>query len=222
MPKARRVHEKLSTCHSVIAVLLSIRLLFLAEELLKSYPQANFYRFKQKPSSHSTCNDYQAKVILVERDFEKWYPSVTVLLEGMSAWKSSAIAKLDQFLGYAGLRCFRKLGLEYLRATNGSDLLEMVILGYGEHYKRMRHLVPRERILNYELGLGWEPLCDFLEKEKPLVKFPYAEVKMITAIMSRLEGARRKLILPFLGLVWAVVMSHFFSAEATICTLDLL
>jgi hypothetical protein len=84
------------------------------------------------------------------------------------------IAKPDQFLGYAGLCCFRKLWLGYLRATNDSDLLEMVILGYGEHYKRMRHLVPRERIWNYELGLGWEPLCDLLEKEKPLVKFPKA------------------------------------------------
>lgn len=165
---------------------------------------------------------YQAKVILAERDFETWYPSVTVLLESMSDWKGSVIAKLDQFLGYAGLRCFSKLWLGYLRATNGSDLLEMVIPGYGEHYKRMRHLVPRERILNYEPGLGWEPLCDFLEKEKPLVKFPKAEVKMITVMMSRLEEARRKLILPFLGLVWVVVMSHFFSAEATICTLDLL
>jgi len=45
---------------------------------------------------------------------------------------------------------------------------------------------------------------------------------MITVIMSRLEEARRKRILPFLGLVWTVAVSHFFSAEATICTLDLL
>jgi hypothetical protein len=62
----------------------------------------------------------------------------------------------------------------------------------------------------------------FSRKGKALVKFPNAEVKVITVIMSRLEEARRKIILPFLGLVWAVVMSHFFSAEATICTLDLL
>jgi len=140
-------------------------------------------------------------MIPVERDFEKWYPSLTVLLEGMSGWKGSMIENLDQFLGYAGLCCPRKLRLGYFRATNGSDVLEMVILCYGEHYKRMRHLVPRERILNYELGLGWEPHCDFLEKEKPLVQFPNAEVKKITAIMSRLEEAKRKLILPFLGLV---------------------
>jgi Sulfotransferase domain len=109
---------------------------FFAEELLKSYPQARFYYFEQKPSS------------------QKWYPSVTVLLEGMSGWRGSVITKLDQFLGYAGLRCYGKLRLGYLRATNGSDLLETVILCYGEHYKRMRHLVPHEPILNYEPGLG--------------------------------------------------------------------
>jgi hypothetical protein len=72
----------------------------------------------------------------------------------MSSLEGSVIAKLDRFLGYAGLCCFRKLWLGYLRATNGSDLLEMVILGYEEHYKRMMHLVPREQIWNYELGSG--------------------------------------------------------------------
>jgi hypothetical protein len=31
------------------------------------------------------------------------------------------------------------------------------------------------------------------------------------------KAAWGTLMLPFLGLVWAVVMSYFFSAEATIC-----
>lgn len=48
---------------------------------------------------------YQTKVIPVERDFEKWYPSVTVLLERLSSWKDSVMATLDQFLDYVGLRC---------------------------------------------------------------------------------------------------------------------
>jgi hypothetical protein len=164
---------------------------------------------------------YQAKVILVERDLEKWYPSVTVLLEGMSGWKGSVIAKLDHFSAMPDYVALGSFGWGYLRPTNGSDLLEMVILGYGEHYKRMRHLVPRDRILNYELGQGREPLQFPRKRKGPLIKFPNAEVKMITVMMSRLEEARGQRILPFLGLVWAVVMSHFFSAEATICTLDL-
>ena len=34
---------------------------FWAEELMKSYPQVSLYRFKQRPSSHSTCNDIRRK-----------------------------------------------------------------------------------------------------------------------------------------------------------------
>jgi hypothetical protein len=45
---------------------------------------------------------------------------------------------------------------------------------------------------------------------------------MIPVAILGLEEARRKPMLPFLGLVWAVAMRYFFSAEATVCTLDLL
>lgn len=32
--------------------------------------------------------------------------------------------------------------------------------------------VPKERLLEYEFGSGWAPLCSFLEKEVPDVPFP--------------------------------------------------
>ena len=43
---------------------------------------------------------------------------------------------------------------------------------YRGHYELMRRIVPRERLLEYKLGSGWEPLCDFLGKEVPDVEFP--------------------------------------------------
>jgi hypothetical protein len=33
-------------------------------------------------------------------------------------------------------------------------------------------LVPKERLLNYKLGSGWQDLCDFLGKEVPDEPFP--------------------------------------------------
>ena len=43
---------------------------------------------------------------------------------------------------------------------------------YREHYALVRERVPKERLLEYELGSGWEPLCAFLGKEVPDVEFP--------------------------------------------------
>jgi hypothetical protein len=44
--------------------------------------------------------------------------------------------------------------------------------GYREHYANVRALVPPERLLEYRLGDGWEPLCDFLGKPIPKEPFP--------------------------------------------------
>lgn len=38
---------------------------------------------------------------------------------------------------------------------------------YLEHYKRVRTVCPPERLLEFKLGSGWEPLCEFLGTEAP-------------------------------------------------------
>ncbi len=43
---------------------------------------------------------------------------------------------------------------------------------YREHYAQVRQIVPKERLLEYKLGDGWEPLCEFLGKPIPHVPFP--------------------------------------------------
>jgi hypothetical protein len=43
---------------------------------------------------------------------------------------------------------------------------------YDEYFERIDRLVPSERKLVYQLGQGWEPLCEFLDKPVPEVDFP--------------------------------------------------
>lgn len=43
---------------------------------------------------------------------------------------------------------------------------------YREHYAMVRRVTPKEKLLEYRLGEGWEPLCRFLGKEVPDVPFP--------------------------------------------------
>lgn len=44
---------------------------------------------------------------------------------------------------------------------------------FKEYYDEIRSLVPADNLLEYKMGEGWKPLCDFLEVEIPAgKKFP--------------------------------------------------
>ena len=44
---------------------------------------------------------------------------------------------------------------------------------YIKHYKMVRELTPPDRLLEYKLSNGWEPLCKHLGKPVPDEPFPY-------------------------------------------------
>ena len=83
---------------------------------------------------------------------------------------------------------------------------------YREHYELVRKVTPKERLLEYELGSGWEPLCTFLGKPIPDIPFPKSnETDMLLEkvgiiIRRRLKVVLRKaliVVIPFLILVAA-------------------
>ena len=43
---------------------------------------------------------------------------------------------------------------------------------YRDHYALVRRITPKGRLLEYKLGDGWGPLCEFLGKPVPYVPFP--------------------------------------------------
>lgn len=43
---------------------------------------------------------------------------------------------------------------------------------YMTHYEHIRDIVPKENLLEMELGDGWEPLCNFLGVPVPEVPYP--------------------------------------------------
>lgn len=57
---------------------------------------------------------------------------------------------------------------------------------YRRHYDDVRRAVPKENLLEYTLGSGWEPLCKFLGKEVPDVPFPH---RNMAAILEKAFGA---------------------------------
>jgi len=50
---------------------------------------------------------------------------------------------------------------------------------YYEHNDMVRSLVPKERLLEYHIEEGWDPLCNFLGLEKPNLPFPKGNEKLV-------------------------------------------
>ena len=42
---------------------------------------------------------------------------------------------------------------------------------YEEQYETVRKLVPKDQLFEYQIGEGWDRLCEFLEVDQP--PFPY-------------------------------------------------
>jgi hypothetical protein len=168
-------------------------------ELLKAYPEA--------------------KVVIVQRPFEDWWPSfhAEILNRIVPGPPGDEIA---QFLGQWGLgirvvHATRKSVLGFFRAQNRGDIFKNAKTVYEEYYDELRRVVPAERRLEYKLGDGWDPLCEFLGVEPPGPNVPFPRVNDRA---ERAAGAkkdikrlalslfRREYAIPFLVAVTAIFL----------------
>ncbi|PGH29361.1 hypothetical protein GX50_07885 [[Emmonsia] crescens] len=119
----------------------------------------------------------EAKVVLVDRDIEKWYHSYSTYVIGASyTWIALFMRYfLEYFLTARPSTLINKLDFAMLNASDRAGLERNARDAYRKHYEKVRRLVPKERLLEYKLGSGWEPLCKFLGKEVPgpEVEFPF-------------------------------------------------
>lgn len=127
---------------------------FFAVELMEAYPDA--------------------KVVLVERDLEKWFKSFSTTIM-LVQWPSLGMRCALNLLHYK----FGKLMDPYLRLSRavwGADTKEEQTVKakeiYKDHYAEVRAKAKPGQLLEYKLGDGWEPLCEFLGKPVPDEPFP--------------------------------------------------
>ncbi|KAI1413779.1 hypothetical protein F5Y13DRAFT_160040 [Hypoxylon sp. FL1857] len=125
-----------------------------AEQLIKAYPEA--------------------KVVIVQREFESWWPSYrSELLDTLFSPVSQVIVfLLEHIMGIRSGPTMRKIHFGFFVAKNRAEVEANAKAAYTEYYRRIREMVPPERRLEYKMGDGWEPLCAFLGKEVPDVPFP--------------------------------------------------
>lgn len=127
----------------------------------------------------------QTKVVLTLREAESWYESANAtIFEGLelSAYNPDP-AKRE----YSGIS--RRLILE---RTFGNRQREKdhALKVYRRHQQLVLETVPPQRLLQYDIKDGWEPLCAFLDKPVPDEQFPKVNERS-TFLASEPEWAKK-------------------------------
>lgn len=118
-----------------------------------------------------------AKVVIVQRDFDSWWPSFTrnVIDRIFVQPKAFFIGFITStFLGVRPMQSMKKILFGFFDAKSRGEITKARGRQvYEEYFREIRELVPPERRLEYTIGDGWEPLCDFLGVAVPQgVPFP--------------------------------------------------
>jgi hypothetical protein len=133
-----------------------------------------------------SCNFYEqhmrlypeARVVLSERDPERWYESV------MNTIYPSSKAARDS--GDPAMKPFADMAFELIwdgLFGGRMDDKDHVIGVYLAHNRRVRAVVPAQRLLVFEAAQGWEPLCAFLGR--PVPDEPYPKVNSTEEFLAR-------------------------------------
>jgi len=110
----------------------------------------------------------EARVVLTLRDPDRWFDSFSSMSRSLRRMRLATLfsPKLRATITIANTVNDRLFG--------GPPLdRDVCIRAFEEHNRRVIEAVPSERLLVYEVGQGWEPLCTFLDLPVPDVDFPH-------------------------------------------------
>ena len=123
----------------------------------------------------------EAKVILSERDPERWYESIMNTIYPSSVAASKMTEPLMQ----------RRSKMVFEVIWDGlfdgrMDDKDHVIGVYLAHNQQVKDEVPADRLLVFQSSQGWEPLCDFLSVDVP--DEPYPRVNSTDDFLTRMKA----------------------------------
>ena len=106
-----------------------------------------------------------AKVVLTVRDPQKWYDSAygTIYRAATAPRPPAAVApaiEMAHAVVWDGTFDGRFADRDF------------AIRVFLEHNEAVRRTVPADRLLEFEVAQGWEPLCAFLDRPVPATPFP--------------------------------------------------
>jgi len=112
----------------------------------------------------------EAKVILnIRQDVDAWHRSVMeTLIPLQESWKFWFRSWFCAELFWAHESFIRGNWRDFYRGSFEKNSRKVL----AEHVHRVRSLVPPERLLEWDVHDGWEPLCKFLDKPVQSTPFP--------------------------------------------------
>ena len=161
----------------------------------------------------------EAKVIVSEREAQAWLKSVQASI-GKFSRGGNILFFILRSLDTAFLRRWLPMADWCTRGAWGQagyEDKEHAIKVYKELHEEVRRLVPKEsgRLLEYKLGMGWEPLCEFLGTEVPSKPFPkinesaeFEERMQLIIKMAMIRVAKQ--YMPFVGVVAVTVGAWYW------------
>lgn len=124
---------------------------YMAEDVIKAYPDSKI-------------------ILTVRSDEEKWLQSLlSSMWHNYSTWEHWFLRKFDRQWA-AQMRVVTTI---WDKAYMGDPTAHGLRV-YREHNAMVNRIVePKERLLVYDTQQGWDPLCEFLEKDVPEQTFPW-------------------------------------------------
>lgn len=113
-----------------------------------------------------------AKVILVERDFDRWYESLEKTLYVIFCLSDPPTEPRVRKV-YDFCKSEVNMGGIFKDKESFQDK-EKVRSVYEKHNEWVKTNIPAHKLLIMKLGEGWERLCQFLGKPVPDIPFPHA------------------------------------------------
>ncbi len=164
------------------------------------------------------------KFILTTRESsEKWYRSFHIL--AVSVGHTTNIC--GNFLEYVHqLALYWRWLMAYI--SNDTDILKIpigkpipppnkfrAIESYEEHNRKVRESIPSERLLEYNVKQGWEPLCEFLEINPCPTEKPFPKTNSAVSLQAQTVTVVTMFLTGFMLITFPLVAVGFRKATGT-------
>ena len=111
----------------------------------------------------------QAKLVLGIRPANEWWNSFSRTIRRLLSVRESLPEEFRRRI----LNMAHQMIAVQTFGNNINDQ-ESVVARYQAHIEEVRHSIPASRLLEYPVGSGWQPLCEFLNCSVPAVDYPAA------------------------------------------------
>lgn len=149
-----------------------------------------------------------AKVILTVRNTESWYRSFSRTFALAPSRFESLLSFINPFLSQEE-RKLHRLTQKLLQRKFGSTIFtateEELSSAFEKHTEEVKRIVPKDKLLVYDVREGWGPLCRFLNVSKPDQLFPHLNS---TLDFIKRKRRRERFHMSFLMIV---IIAVFFS-----------